>query len=126
MASATPVSHAYLSMRRLGRRLAVRLHSFLIGGSFAGFGHGTIIETPLRLSGESRIALGAGVFIGAGSWLQTVGEGPVALQIGDGTSMSGLCVLSRPSRFASDERSCSRATSTSPTTTTPSATRPDR
>ena len=94
MASATPVSHAYLSMRRLGRRLAVRLHSFLIGGSFAGFGHGTIIETPLRLSGESRIALGAGVFIGAGSWLQTVGEGPVALQIGDGTSMSGLCVLS--------------------------------
>jgi lipopolysaccharide O-acetyltransferase len=94
MASPRAVSRSYLSVSRIWRRLASRAHSFLIGGSFAAFGHGTIIEAPLRLSGESRIALGSNAFIGAGSWLQAVGDGPVALEIGDDTSMSGMCVLS--------------------------------
>lgn len=88
------MSRSYLSVRSFWRRFASRLHSSLIGGSFAAFGAGTILESPLRLSGESRIAVGSDVFIGSGSWLQTVGEGPTALEIGDGTSMSGLCVLS--------------------------------
>jgi acetyltransferase-like isoleucine patch superfamily enzyme len=94
MASPRVVSRWYLSVGRLWRRFASRLHSSLIGGAFAAFGPGTILEAPLRLSGESRIAVGRDVFVGAGSWLQTVGEGPVALEIGDGTSMSGSCVLS--------------------------------
>jgi acetyltransferase-like isoleucine patch superfamily enzyme len=94
MSSPRPVSRSYVSAWRLWRRVASRAHSFLIGGSFAAFGAGSVIETPLRMSGEARIAVGSNVFVGAGSWLQAIGDGPVALEIGDGTSMSGMCVLS--------------------------------
>ena len=54
-----------------------------------------MLQPPIRLRGEGRIAIGSGVFVGAGSWLQTLveGEGP-ALVIGDGTSIAGSCVLS--------------------------------
>jgi acetyltransferase-like isoleucine patch superfamily enzyme len=81
-------------------RLAVRVRdkafSLLAGRSFAAFGRRSVIQLPVRLSGERRIDVGDGVFVGAGSWLQVL-EGPdtgVALTIGDGTSIAGSCVLS--------------------------------
>ena len=58
-----------------------------------------MIQPPVRLSGERRIAVGSDVFVGAGSWLQVLGggTGDVALTIGDGTSLAGNCVLSAAS-----------------------------
>src|SRR5207237_6757061 len=57
----------------------------------------TVIMLPVRLSGESRIALGDRVYIGAGSWLQTLPDSEnrsVAIFIGSGTSIAGSCVIS--------------------------------
>lgn len=68
-------------------------------GAFASFGARTVVQPPIRLSGERRIAIGSNVFVGAGSWLQVIGDraGEVALRIGDGTSIAGNCVLSAAS-----------------------------
>jgi acetyltransferase-like isoleucine patch superfamily enzyme len=54
-----------------------------------------VIQIPVRLAGEHRIRIGTGVFVGSGSWLQTLGSAPeVRLEIGDGTSIAGNCVIS--------------------------------
>jgi acetyltransferase-like isoleucine patch superfamily enzyme len=68
----------------------------LVSGAFANFGPRSVLQLPLRLSGESRIAIGSDVFVGAGSWLQVLDEAvdDVVLTIGDGTSIAGSCVLS--------------------------------
>jgi acetyltransferase-like isoleucine patch superfamily enzyme len=73
-----------------------KLFCLAVSGAFAEFGARSVLQLPVRLAGERRISIGRGVFIGAGSWLQVLGEpgGPVALRIGDGTSISGSCVLS--------------------------------
>jgi lipopolysaccharide O-acetyltransferase len=83
---------------RLAGRVRAKALSLTLGRSFAGFGAGTVVEPPLRLAGERSIVLGAHVYIGAGSWLQVIGDaatgdGP-ALVVGDGTRMSGLCTIS--------------------------------
>lgn len=81
---------------RLWTRLRDKLFAVLAGPAFAQFGARTIIQVPVRLAGEKRIAIGRDVFIGAGSWLQVL-QGPsdeVAITIGDGTSIAGSCVLS--------------------------------
>jgi acetyltransferase-like isoleucine patch superfamily enzyme len=87
------VVFAYRSSIRLRRRI----FSLLIGGCFAHFGRKTVVMYPLRLEGESRIAIGDHVFIGANSWLQTLPDGDnksVAISIGNGTGSSGACVIS--------------------------------
>jgi lipopolysaccharide O-acetyltransferase len=56
----------------------------------------SVLEPPIRLSGERRIAIGSYVYIGAGSWLQVLdghSQG-IALKVGDGTNIVGGCVLS--------------------------------
>lgn len=71
--------------------------SVAVGRGFSAFGARSVIQLPLRTAGAQRIAIGADVFVGAGSWLQAIGpehERRPALVIGDGTSMSGSCVLS--------------------------------
>ena len=69
--------------------------SVSISGAFAEFGTHTVIQLPVRIVGERRIALGSGIFVGGGSWLQTLGDGTgVAITIGDGTSIAGSCVIS--------------------------------
>jgi acetyltransferase-like isoleucine patch superfamily enzyme len=80
---------------RLAQRARNKGFSLLSSGAFAAFGRGTVIELPVRLMGESRIALGSGVFLGSGCWLRVgpTGEG-VALEIGDRTSVAGGCVFS--------------------------------
>ena len=62
----------------------------------AGFGAHSVLQLPVRIGGEERITVGSGVFVGSGSWLQTIQAGDDAgeLVIGDGTSIAGSCVLS--------------------------------
>lgn len=77
-------------------RARAKIFSVLASGAFASFGSRSILELPIRLAGESRISIGSDVFVGAGSWLQTL-EGPGhsgVLEVGDGTSIAGTCVLS--------------------------------
>lgn len=73
--------------------------SLAIGRDFAAFGARSVLQLPVRLAGEAHIAVGDDVFVGAGSWLQAIGDpSGVALELGDGTSMSGLCVVSAVER----------------------------
>jgi lipopolysaccharide O-acetyltransferase len=85
----------FVGLYRLWVRGKSKAFSLLVARAFASFGDHSVLQPPIRLSGESRIAIGSGVFVGAGSWLQVLEEGPdVALEIGDGTSIAGNCVLS--------------------------------
>ena len=104
-------------MRRLTGRAALQLYrswqrgsgkafSLLSAGAFAAFGRRSVIELPVRLKGERRIAVGSGVYVGGGSWLQVLdggGDG-VAIEIGDGTSIAGGCVLSAAQSVRLGER----------------------
>lgn len=85
----------FLGAYRLTKRAWGKGFSLLASGAFASFGSRSVLQPPIRLSGEGRISVGDGVYVGAGSWLQTLGPGEgVALEIGDGTSIVGDCVLS--------------------------------
>jgi lipopolysaccharide O-acetyltransferase len=77
-------------------RARAKSFSLLAGGAFAEFGERSVVQPPVRVGGERRIAIGSDVFIGAGSWLQALDETAdgVALEVGDGTSIVGGCVLS--------------------------------
>lgn len=92
-------SSAILGAYRLGSRAQGKVFSLLISGAFGSFGARTVLQPPLRLNGEERIFIGNDVFVGAGSWLQVLpGESEaIALEIGDGTSVAGACVLSAAS-----------------------------
>jgi acetyltransferase-like isoleucine patch superfamily enzyme len=91
------LSAAFLSVYRNWSRLVAKCFSLLISGAFAHFGRRTVLMHPVRLGGEDRISIGDGVYIGAGSWLQTLPDGSnnsVAIGIGDGVSIAGACVIS--------------------------------
>jgi acetyltransferase-like isoleucine patch superfamily enzyme len=90
------VSVGFLGLYRLRRRVEAKGFSLLSGGSFASYGRRSVIEPPIRLSGEGRIAVGSDVFVGAGSWFQVLADNSqgVAIAIGDGTSIAGNCVIS--------------------------------
>jgi carbonic anhydrase/acetyltransferase-like protein (isoleucine patch superfamily) len=91
------LSRLFLFCYRASIRLRSKCSSLLMSGAFASFGPKTVIMLPIRLSGENRIALGDGVYIGAGSWLQTLPDNQnqsVAIFIGTGTSIAGSCVIS--------------------------------
>lgn len=87
---------AFLSVYRFTRRVRAKCFSVLASGGFAAFGKHSVLEPPIRLSGEHRIAIGEGVFVGAGAWLLALNpeERSVSLTIGDRTSVSGYCVIS--------------------------------
>jgi acetyltransferase-like isoleucine patch superfamily enzyme len=90
-----PVARAFVGLYRLAVRSRAKAFSVLASGSFASFGKHSVIELPVRLGGEDRIAVGDGVYVAAGTWLEVLpghGEG-VALTLGDGTSIAGPCVL---------------------------------
>jgi acetyltransferase-like isoleucine patch superfamily enzyme len=87
---------AFLAAYRLAVRARAKAFSKLCAPAFASFGRGSVLEPPIRLTGEARISVGDGVYVAAGSWLQVLdaqGDG-VAIEIGDGTSIAGSCVLS--------------------------------
>ena len=77
-------------------RLRDKLFSVLASGSFASFGDHTVIQLPVRLKGQRRIAVGRDAFIGANSWLQVLDEAPegTVIEIGDGASFAGHNVIS--------------------------------
>ena len=84
-----------LGSYRLAHRAWGKGFSLLAGGAFAEFGPRSVIQPPVRLAGEARIAVGSDVWIGPGSWLQSLSETDgIALSIGDGTSISGNVVIS--------------------------------
>ena len=82
----------FLALYRAAGRARAKAFSLLARRAFARFGARSVIEPPVRLEGERRIAVGAGVFVGAGSWLQALEGGRIDL--GDGTSIAGGCVIS--------------------------------
>lgn len=80
---------------RLATRARDRGFTLLAARSMAGVGPRTTICLPVRLTGEHRVRLGARVYVGAGSWLQTLGDADGDLiTVGDGCSIAGSCVLS--------------------------------
>jgi acetyltransferase-like isoleucine patch superfamily enzyme len=77
-------------------RVRARAFSTMVSGAFERFGPRSVLQPPIRLGGERWIAIGADVFVGAGSYLQVLYSDTAHghLEIGDGTSMTGNCVLS--------------------------------
>jgi lipopolysaccharide O-acetyltransferase len=90
------LGRCFLGVYRFRIRATGKLFSLLSAGSFASFGRRSVLQPPVRLNGEHRIAIGAGVYVGSNSWLQVLEHGGsgVALALGDGTSIVGACVLS--------------------------------
>src|SRR2546430_4722660 len=90
------VGRAAVACYRMYVRMLSKGFSVLASGAFAEFGARSVLLLPVRLVGEERIAIGDDVYVGAGSWLQTL-EGPGhegKLVVGDGTNIAGSCVLS--------------------------------
>lgn len=85
-----------LGAYRVAGRAYAKAFSLLTAGAFAEFGRNSVIQPPVRLGGEGRISVGSGVMVGRGSWLQVLDgdSDEVAIEIGDGTSIVGHCVLS--------------------------------
>lgn len=60
----------------------------------------SVLEPPLRVTGEDRIAIEDDVFVGSDSWLQVIPAnvggmpGGVAIRVGRGTKIVGHCVIS--------------------------------
>lgn len=91
------LSKLFLYIYERSFRLKGRAFSWLVARTFASFGRETILMCPIRLSGESRIAIGEDVFVGADCWLHVMPDGnnqSVAISIGSGSSMAGACVIS--------------------------------
>ncbi len=90
--AASAVLHLYRGYQRARNKA----WSLLIGRAFASFGDGTVLAVPIRLEGVEHISIGRAVFVGPGSWLETipVGTRPSMLSIGDGTSIAGAAVIS--------------------------------
>jgi lipopolysaccharide O-acetyltransferase len=87
----------WIALYRLFVRAQGKMFSLLVSGAFARFGAKTVLQLPIRISGEDRVALGSGVFIGAGCWIQCLPDGDsksIAISIGDGASIAGGCVIS--------------------------------
>lgn len=98
MASRRPIGSGFVAAYRGWSRARGKAFSLLASGGFASFGPKSVLQPPIRLAGEERIAIGSGVFVGPGSWLHVYGDGDdIALEIGDGTSIVGACVLSAAS-----------------------------
>ena len=89
------IGRAAIGGYRLGQRVLGKGFSLLVGGAFASFGARSVLQPPIRLLGEGSIAIGSDVWVGPGSWLQSLSpEAGVALSIGDGTSIAGNVVIS--------------------------------
>lgn len=97
MESTRAICSLFLMAYRGAIRLVNKCFSVCISGAFAQFGKRSVISLPVRITGEERIEIGSGVFLGSGCWLQVLPDGDnhsSAISIGSGTSMSGMCTVS--------------------------------
>jgi len=81
---------------RLWVRASDKAFTLAVRGAFGAFGARSTIQRPVRLRGEGNIEIGSQVFVGAGSWLQTMpvdGCAAPRLVIGDRTTFTGHCVV---------------------------------
>jgi lipopolysaccharide O-acetyltransferase len=81
-----------LSVWRLGEQVRDRIFRVAARRSFRAWGRKTLVRLPFRVEGESRISLGENVFVGEGSWFQTIGDGEIT--VCDGCRFSGYAVIS--------------------------------
>jgi carbonic anhydrase/acetyltransferase-like protein (isoleucine patch superfamily) len=90
------LGRVFIALYRSGARATAKGFSLGVGGAFARFGDRTVVQPPVRVTGERWIDIGSDVFIGPGSWLQVLGtdHAEPAIVVGDGTSIVGSCVLS--------------------------------
>ena len=92
------------SRRSLGRiavathrnweRASAKAFSWLAAGAFEEFGPGSAMHPTVRLRRPGRVAIGSGVWVGAGVWLHVLEDGEgTAIRIGDRTSIAGNVTL---------------------------------
>ncbi|MBN9662344.1 MAG: acyltransferase [Acidobacteria bacterium] len=87
----------FIALYRLLVRVQVKLFSLLVAGAFAEFGRRSVLQLPVRISGEDRVAVGSSVYVGSGCWIQCLPDGDsrsVAISLGNGVSIAGGCVIS--------------------------------
>ena len=95
----------FLTAYRVTKRAWAKSFSLLASGGFHSFGAKSVLQPPVRLSGERQIAVGDGVFVGSGSWLQVLtNDARVRVRIGSGTSIVGGCTLSAAESIVVGER----------------------
>ncbi len=85
------------ALYRLGQRARGRALTLLVSRGFHQWGKGTAVMPPLRLDGERWIALGSGVYLGAGCWLRASPLSPATapvIEIGDDCGFAGGNVIS--------------------------------
>lgn len=70
----TLLSKLFLKTYKLLLSVKSKAFSLLISGAFAEFGKRSALAMPIRLEGENGIAIGNGVYIATGAWLQTLPE----------------------------------------------------
>jgi acetyltransferase-like isoleucine patch superfamily enzyme len=91
----TLTGRGFLAACGLWTRARRKAFSTLAAGAFAEFGPGSTLQPPIRLNGTASIAVGSNVFVGAGCWLQAIGDpSQVAMTIGDGSEFAGNCTVS--------------------------------
>lgn len=89
-----------MAFSRFAQRLGAKAFSLAIAHGFYRWGRRSTAARPMRVSGEQWISVGSGVYFGSGCWLNAVPECPVSkpvIEIGDGCSFSGACVISAAS-----------------------------
>lgn len=77
----------------LWRTARDRAFTLAMRSSLQGIGARSRLSLPIQLVGAERITIGSHVYLGPGCWLLTH-EPAGTLEIGDGTSIAGYCVLS--------------------------------
>ena len=115
------LSQPFVFYYRAWIRLRCKCFSLLVSGAFAHFGKEASLMYPIRLSGEKRISIGDRVYVGAGSWLQSLPDGAnkaVAIPLGSGNQHCRQCRNFGGSECILEEDVLLRATFTSQTTCT--------
>jgi acetyltransferase-like isoleucine patch superfamily enzyme len=91
------VGRRLLNAYRDFARIRDRVFTVASRGAFASFGPRSVIQLPVRLSGEEAISIGSDVVVGPNSWLNVVPGTGGRITIGDGTYTSGFITISAAS-----------------------------
>lgn len=81
-----------LAAWQLKERISAKAFGFTIKGAFAAWGEGTSVRKPFRVTGAHAISFGAHVYVGEGSWFQTVDSG--CIEIGNECHFAGYAAIS--------------------------------